>query len=489
MGLLVLGLSALSPSARVAQPALQSILVVVDVKDCDSGEPIAGARVTVVNASEDDEVLAQGTTGPDGKFSAVILILAFNVPDAAAKIDVLVEKEGYTPGLRVKFVLQGPQGPFISASVCLRASASGSGSQPGTETEGERPDVECEVTATPAQPLASVIAQAAKGSVVCLQPGAYAVGGLTIGKGLTLVGLGTDPAQTVLRGNRQGPVLSLVGVEAPVVVWNLTVRDGSGAGPEERGGGVHIENSADVTLRRVIVTENVRVGVFARLSGVRIEGSRVLHTFPATPGQDGHGVRARGSAVRVVRSVLRGNGGYGLAARDAGGEPSRVLIEEATIEGNTFAGLNLYDASRLEVRRSRIAANRPHEGWFGYGISVGAEGELLVEDTVIEGHRGLGEVQIGVILTEDAVATLRRNTIQYNDWGVWVGHPDIPLEGVRAEFVENVVQNSDNCGLWIDEDEFIEIAGSGNQLRNNGRSPAWNLCGTEAAKAKVPPGF
>jgi hypothetical protein len=481
------------PVQPTAQPTFQSILVVVQVKDCSSGEPLEGARVTVVDVTQDDRVLAQGFTDPNGKFSTVVLILAFNVPDAAEKIDVLVEKEGYTVGTSVKLVMQGPTGQFISVSACLVGSGSRTEQpvcSPSASPTGPT------VTLPPGRSIQEAIDQASEGAVIQLQPGEYAIPtSLWITKGISLIGLGTrpdpddptrtvpDPTAVVLRGNRTEPVL-IIEAEGLVLIENVTVQEGSGAGPEERGGGVHITNSSDVTLHCVVLMENVRFGVFAKLSQVQVEESQVLNTQPATEGRDGHGLRIRGSRVHILKVILRGNGASGLAARDFEGEPSHVIVEESTVEQNVFNGLSVFDASRLEVRSSRIANNQPFQGQFGDGVFAGAEAQLVLEENVIEGHRPMGQfARAGVILTEDVVAVLRGNQIKNNDWGVMVGDRDIPLEFIEAEFVENVFSMNDQCGLWVDEDETITILGSGNRFEER---PGQDICG---AVEKIPEGF
>jgi hypothetical protein len=341
----------------------------------------------------------------------------------------------------------------------------------------------CTVTLSPGQALQPAIDQASEGAVICLQVGQYSIGSLSITKGISLIGLGTDPEKVVLRGNRAEPVI-VIQTEGKVLLENLTVREGSGAGPTERGGGVHIENSKDVTLRRVILTENVRFGLFARLSQVRIEESQVLKTQPATPGRDGHGLRIRGSTVQVSKTVIRENGASGLAARDIEGKASSVTVEESVIESNFFNGLSVFDRSKLEVRKSRIANNQPYQGQFGDGVFAGAEAQLVLEENVIEGHRPRGQFsRSGVTLTEDVKAVLRGNQIRNNDFGVLVGSDNLPAETIRAEFFNNVFSSSDNCGLWIDADERITILGSGNRFEERaGRA----ICG---ATNKVPPGF
>jgi len=353
----------------------------------------------------------------------------------------------------------------------------------------------CTVTLSPGQALQPAIDQASEGAVICLQVGQYPIGSLSITKGIALVGLGTkpdpndpaktlpDPEKVVFRGNRAEPVI-VIQTEGKVLLENLTVREGSGAGPTERGGGVHIENSKDVTLRRVILTENVRFGLVALLSQLRIEESQVLKTRPATPGRDGQGLRFKGSKVQVGKSVIRENGAQGLATRDADDEPSIVTVEESTVEQNVFNGLSVFDRSKLTVRKSRIANNQPYQGQFGDGVFAGAFSELVLEENVIEGHRPRGQFsRSGVTLTEDVKAVLRGNQIRNNDFGVLVGSDNLPAETIRAEFFNNVFSSSDNCGLWIDADERITILGSGNRFEERaGRA----ICG---ATNKVPPGF
>jgi hypothetical protein len=276
----------------------------------------------------------------------------------------------------------------------------------------------------------------------------------------------------------------VIQTEGKVLLENLTVREGSGAGPTERGGGVHIENSKDVTLRRVILTENLRFGLVALLSQLRIEESQVLKTRPLTPGRDGQGLRIRGSTVQVSKTVIRENGASGLAARDIEGKASSVTVEESVIESNFFNGLSVFDRSKLEVRKSRIANNQPYQGQFGDGVFAGAEAQLVLEENVIEDHRPRGQFsRSGVTLTEDVKAVLRGNQIRNNDFGVLVGSDNLPAETIRAEFFNNVFSSSDNCGLWIDADERITILGSGNRFEERaGRA----ICG---ATNKVPPGF
>lgn len=459
--------------ASASQPTLQSVTVAVQVTDCETQAPIQGAKVTVVDTTQDNKALAEGSTDAEGKFSTVVLVSAASASDAADKLGVVVEKTGFVVQSTTKSVLIF-LGTLVSFNVCMTGSA--------------QPPVECTATLQAGQPIQQALDQAQEGAVICLEAGTYPVSSsYTVNKGLSLVGLGARPEEVVLRGDRAEPVV-VIEAQGKVLITNLTVREGSGAGPTERGGGVHIINSQDVTLRRVILTENQRFGLLTQRSQVTVEDSQVLNTQAVTAPLDGQGILSRGSAVQIKKTTLRGNGAEGVAARDTlvlsfsdEERASQVTVEESIIEQNAVYGLSVLRGSELAVRRSRILNTRSVGGSFGDGVFALGWGRLILEDNVIEGNAGLG-----LLLAGDVQATLRGNQIRRNSWGVIIGISSLIGETVQAEFFNNTITQNTNCGVFISRDEGITIRGSGNTITGNGRAPSWNICG---ATGKVPPGF
>jgi len=451
------------------------VTVGVQVSDCATQAPIPEAKVTIVDTTRNNEVLAEGSTDAEGKFAAVVQVRANSASEAADKINVLVEKAGFQVQSSSKFVITGLFGPLVSFNVCMA----------GREPEPPPP---CTTTLQAGQSLQQALDQAQEGAVICLEAGTYAVSSsFAIRKGLSLVGLGARPEEVVLRGDRAEPVV-MIETQGKVLVQNLTVREGSGAGPTERGGGIHIQNSPDVALRRVVLSENRRFGLLAQRSQVTLEDGQVLNTQAVTAPLDGQGIVSRGSTVQIKKTTIRGNGAEGVAALDTlvlsfsdEERPSQVTIEESVIEQNVVYGLSLLRGSELTVRRSRLVGTRAVGGQFGNGVFALGWGRLVLEESVIEGNAGLG-----VLLAGDVQATFRGNQIRRNDWGVIIGISSLIGETVQAEFFNNTVTQSTNCGIFISNDEEIVIRGSGNTITGNGRAPSWNICG---ATNKVPPGF
>jgi len=150
---------------------------------------------------------------------------------------------------------------------------------------------------------------AVKGDQILIEPGVYHES-LAVGSGISIVGAGATPEETVLNGGYLRKVLSVVGVTDPVLIENLTIQDGFAG----YGAGISVDGG-DLTLDRVHLVGNTAAG----------EGGALL---------------ARNSRLTLRNCLFYANyalGGGGGALHIEGSNPSGAIqvIEYCTFAGNS----------------------------------------------------------------------------------------------------------------------------------------------------------
>ncbi|HNT74062.1 MAG TPA: right-handed parallel beta-helix repeat-containing protein [Anaerolineae bacterium] len=250
---------------------------------------------------------------------------------------------------------------------------------------------------TPGRPfrtLEEALFSAADGATVYLMGGDY-VGPFTVTHSITLTG-GYGPGwtpggaglPTVLRGAGAGPVVRVEGgisLSMPdVTLADLTLTGGHAAA----GGGIHSQ-SANVTLRRVTVSDNraqtLGGGVFIQGGALHLDAARVLNNTATLGGGFYAGPGAR---VYLTNTLIAGN-----AATLTGGagylHPSSVLhILHGTLTANAAPDVGglyawLWPSQTVWVRNSILWGNAARDlqcnaacvvrysdvggGWLGLG--------------------------------------------------------------------------------------------------------------------------
>ena len=183
--------------------------------------------------------------------------------------------------------------------------------------------------------IQAAIDGASDGDVIQIAPGTYATS-LVLRGGVTLVGGGPRPEDTVLSGSYMHPLIKLEGDSRPARVENLTLRDGFGY----KGAGMELQGAV-LDVYRVRFVSNA-----AALEGGAIYATSSLLTlreclFYANYAQGGEGRSIyiqgddqTGRAHVVENCTWAGNagccGGISLVISDCRVEVTNSILEEVT---------------------------------------------------------------------------------------------------------------------------------------------------------------
>jgi parallel beta-helix repeat protein len=345
--------------------------------------------------------------------------------------------------------------------------------------------------------IQAAIAAARQGDTILIAAGTYRES-LTITQSLTLQGQLRDAV--IIQGNLQEPTIIIMAQD--VTITDLTVTDGSGGtGERGRGGGLHIENST-VTIRNIVIRDNLRHGLLATQGSiVTVRDSQIINNRPSPDGRLGRGITLIQSTATIENNTIssnaesaailfgsqaqiRGNtvtdNGFGISLFDYEGRASKAVIENNNIMRNSEEGIFMGDSSEAEIINNRITDNKPNaEGKFGDGIEVIDNGQATIHNNIITGN-----ARLGLGLWDNARVIVVGNTISENMAdGVNIGYEGYHNEIIQAEFIENVINYNNECGIIIDYDSGIQITGAGNEGRGNKKGRA---CG---AISKLPTNF
>jgi parallel beta-helix repeat protein len=305
----------------------------------------------------------------------------------------------------------------------------------------------------------------APGGTVAVASGTY-VGGLTIGKSLTLRGAGQELTTLRPRPNK-GPVVGvLAGAEVKIEGFTIT-------------GSVWVGlwASGDVTLQSCVISGN-------GLGGATFEGGRASISSCTITGNTNEGVRVGESAhAEIVNNQITDNKGeYGDGIEVC--ENASAVIRNNTITGNARYGIGLWDGAQATITDNTIRQNgnrqiTDNKGEYGDGIEVCENASAVIRNNTITGN-----ARYGIGLWDGAQATITDNTIRQNgDHGINIGYGGYPGETVQAEISRNRIEMNGGCGVWVDDDPGIKITGRGNWFFANDKP---NLCGDTR---KFPSGF
>ena len=170
---------------------------------------------------------------------------------------------------------------------------------------------------------------AAAGATITICPGTYADRPF-ITKNLTLVGLGTDPAETVI-SFEFGPVV-IVNPDASVIIRNLSI---TGSRSGTNGG---VQNNGTLRLERVNVHGNTAENGGG---GIANNGAKTLTLVDSAvrnnTAPSGGGIQSADGSVILIRSRVEANeavqGGGMMIVRGAA-----VVSENSQVTGNTATG-------------------------------------------------------------------------------------------------------------------------------------------------------
>ena len=260
--------------------------------------------------------------------------------------------------------------------------------------------------------------------------------------------------------------------ETNVLLKDLTIEDNTG----KKGGGVHIENSQDVTIDHCTIQGNEATlnggGIYAKNSTVTVIGGSISDNNAAGSGwstSGGGGVYAEGgSTVNLKDVTVSGNhvtgnygGGGGVKVNDG-----KLTVDNAKILENTTnssgGGISVKN-SDLTVTDSEIR-NNVAGGQNGGGVEIIGSAtdnkEHTITDTLITDNRA--EERGGGVFVNKASITIKDSTLDKNHamhvdgsqassegGGLGVmGGKDITLDNTK------VTNNSakDGGGIWVRDD-------------------------------------
>jgi len=296
------------------------------------------------------------------------------------------------------------------------------------EVPGARDTEPSEVTVTPDDDVAAVLAAIGPGSTITFDAGTYELAEtLLVGTDVRLIGAGAD--QTIIESSAEGVALAFVGpggivvegmaiehtgdsaatvmlaIEGPVTVRDAELRGAvSGTGEEGGGHGLALafedveglptrtdeERAGDIVIERVVFADNEAAGLLAS-----------------------------GAAAPVVTdATFRGNGACAVCALGDGA----VRVEGSTLDDNAV-GFQITGASPIEIVGNTITDSET--------VSIAVEGTATpdIRDNVIAGDTAsafqiTGQARstlvantvrggpVGLLIAETAVATVRDNTFE-----------------------------------------------------------------------------
>jgi hypothetical protein len=255
-----------------------------------------------------------------------------------------------------------------------------------------------------------------------------------------------DPEATILDGGGAGTVLSLSGgATAGLTVRYLTLANGDAkpTGPTAgRGGGLYL-NKGNLTLKRVVVRDNLAAvggaGISVWESPASSSSVTVLDSLvEGNLGGAGIDVQGRG-AVTLTGNTIRGNGNEtGAGQKVDGGGVSGVFCDSLTMTGNTVSGNGAYYGNGGGVmaycRNVTLAGNRVtgNVALTGGGMYVEAGERVVLTNNTITGNAtpdidsylgayGGARVNLGPL---GFSATINNNIIWDNTGGTGAGSVD-----------------------------------------------------------------
>ncbi len=274
------------------------------------------------------------------------------------------------------------------------------------------PDDTCSLTLGPGDDLASAIARADEGAVVCLKPGRYP-GDLSPQRSLTRRGLG-GAGEVTLDAAGRGRCVAVLHDDLVVQLEGLTLTGGRGEG----GGGAALLGLSKLTLSDCVLTGNTGSqapggAVYAELGTLTLRRCRV-HGNVA---DDGVAVLADQIASLVIEDSL--------------------LVEDV---GHDASVVKVRDGVDARISRSTIVAT-------GRGAAVHASGttsrqpEVAVADSVLAGPHALdlpAPDPVVVPVTRSVLATpggfLDQGGVHVGDAlltpGEWAPGPGSPALGI-----------------------------------------------------------
>ena len=186
-----------------------------------------------------------------------------------------------------------------------------------------------------------------------------------------------------------------------VTLRDLTLRNGCADDDTHNDGGGILVDSADLTLERVTVADNVSVDKSGGLDTQGLSGTTTItdSVFRGNRGTTGAGAIGNGIGVTmtITRSTIVGNdsggdGGGGI------GNLGTLTLRDSTVSGNGSTGVGgggVGNSGLLAIEQSTITGNSV-TGFLGGG-GIGNAGQLTIKGSLVVGNWEGGDcVNVGV---------------------------------------------------------------------------------------------
>jgi parallel beta-helix repeat protein len=244
--------------------------------------------------------------------------------------------------------------------------------------------------------------------------------------------------------------------------------------------GLGISGEAHATLSACTVRDNAREGIFASESAhVDITNCQVTGTkkAPAPSNCCGSGIAALDtSEVTIQGTTSSGNAEAGVWI----GDSATVSVSASTLSSNLNSGVDCSGTAHATIQDNTISSN------VGCGIVAWEGAQVLISGNRVSLTKkntsgGLGR---GIWAYGQTKTTIRGNTITANAMdGIRFGDGGTAAETATTEISGNTIRGNVNCGVRVDSDVGLKVAGQGNTIADNKNG---NLCGTAT---KCPRGF
>jgi parallel beta-helix repeat protein len=244
--------------------------------------------------------------------------------------------------------------------------------------------------------------------------------------------------------------------------------------------GLSISGSAHVTIGGGAVRSNAGQGIYitgtvtAEITNCGISGTR------QSPGPSpccGSGVVARGESQVTIRGCpISGNAEAGVWT----GDSATVSVSGSTLSGNLDSGVSCTHTAHATIQDNTISSN------VGCGIVAWESAEVVISGNRITLTKKYanGDLGRGIWAYGQTKTTIRDNTITANTLdGIRLGDGGTADETATTEISGNTIRGNANCGVRVDSDAGLKVAGQNNTISDNKNG---DLCGTTA---KYPHGF
>jgi len=241
--------------------------------------------------------------------------------------------------------------------------------------------------------VAAALASAAPGDIIEIMPGTYYEHGLSVRTAVRIRGLGALPGDVVLDAGRQGRVLSCVGVEGPVVLQNLTLRNGLAQGQtsRQRSGGAIFADNCELLVQNCRFSANEAGSHGGAIRFIRAGGRIMQSDFVGNRAALGGGAVdcSYGSSPSIDRCEMRENqAGWGgaLSCRVAASPLVTRTLFRANRTGNIYGFGGAVFADLAAAPRLQLATLVANQAAYGGAVASFKGSQASIDECTLAGN-------------------------------------------------------------------------------------------------------